>query len=247
MKKTVFLLVLALILSGSFLTAGENGTLSKHAGRVFITRHGQRDKGKAPDYDPPLTEDGRKQAHLVAGELAKRKFKGVIYASPYRRTLETAAIIAAKTGSRLYLAPLAQEYARRPGKPRTLARPLSELKKEFPLIATEHLPDDWLIRGPETFLSVKERVNKMLASMPPKPQNEDWLFVTHGAVIKGFHLLCVDYRGGKEPEMPVHWNCCLSEYHFLPGGKLKMISLFDVSFIPEELITSKSRRKIPAQ
>ena len=238
--------LLVLILISIDLIAGDS-SLSKHSGRIFITRHGQRAKIAPPDYDPPLTADGRKQAHLVAEELIRRGFKGVIYSSPYRRTLETASIIAGKTGSVICLAPLAQEYARHPGKPRTLARPLRELKKEFPLISTTHLPDDWMIRGPESFLAVKERVHKMLAAMPPKPLKQDWLFVTHGAVIKGFHLLCVNYQGGKEPELPVSWNCCLSEYLFLPGGKLKTVSLFDVSFIPDDLITSNYRRKIPAK
>ena len=58
----------------NFTAAADNGNLSKHSGRVFVTRHGQRATLQTPDFDPPLTADGRKQAELVAGELKKRNF-----------------------------------------------------------------------------------------------------------------------------------------------------------------------------
>jgi len=237
---TLLLMLFSLNIFGS---DNSNAALSKHQGRLFVTRHGQRAKVQPPDYDPPLTPDGRKQAELVAGELAKRNFKGVIYASPYRRTLETAAIIAVKLNMPLYVMPAIQEHVSRPGKPRTLARPLSALKKEFPLICTVSMNDDWLICGPELPMQVKARVRKMLETMPVKKAAGDWLFVTHGAVTKGFQFICSDYRGDVWPEMPMNWNCCLSEYKFTADGKLQLISLFDVSFLPEELVTSNEKRK----
>ena len=244
LKQLGALLTLVLALTGFNLPAAAgNGDLSQHSGRVFITRHGQRAAIKAPDFDPPLTADGRSQAELVAGELAKRKFSGKIYASPYRRTLETASIIARKLNAPLYVAPLVQEYVKHQGKARTLARPLKMLKAEFPLIRTENMADDWLLQGPETPQTVIARIVKQMQLLPAKKAAEDWLFVTHGAVTKGFQLYCIDYRGNVWPKMPMNWNCSLSEYKFIPGGKLQLIQLFDVSFLPEDLITSNERRK----
>jgi len=85
-----------------------------------------------------------------------------------------------------------------------------------------------------------------MRELPTQKAAGDWLLVTHGAVAKGFQLYCMDYRGSVWPNMPMNWNCCLSEYRFTAGGKLQMIRLFDVSFLPEELVTSNERRKKPS-
>ena len=124
-----------------------------------------------------------------------------------------------------------------------MARPLNTLKAEFPLIRTEYMEDDWLLSGPESPQTVVARVVKVMQELPKKKAAEDWLFVTHGAVTKGFQLYCIDYRGTNWPKMPMNWNCCLSEYSFGKNGKLKMVTLFDVSFLPEELVTSNEHRK----
>ena len=63
LKQLGALLTLVLALTGFNLTAAaDNGNLSKHSGRVFVTRHGQRATIQTPDFDPPLTADGSKQA-----------------------------------------------------------------------------------------------------------------------------------------------------------------------------------------
>ena len=244
LKQLGALLTLVLALTGFDLAAAaENGDWSSRSGRVFVVRHGQRAKIKAPDFDPPLTADGRKQAELVAGELKKRNFSGTVYASPYRRTLETASIIARKLHAPLHVAPLLQEYVKHEGKARIAARPLSALKAEFPLVRTAAMADDWTVRGPESPQTVIARVAKQMRELSAQKAAGDRLFVTHGAVAKGFQLYCMDYRGAVWPEMPMNWNCCLSEYRFIAGGKLQLIQLFDVSFLPEELVTSNERRR----
>jgi len=217
---------------------------SIHSGRVFIVRHGQRDKILPPDYDPLLTAAGRRQAILAGKELKRRGFQGIIWVSPYRRTLETATLIAHELGDPpLYVAPLLQEYCRHPGKPKVHPRSLADIKAEFGLLQSTEEIGDWRIAGPKDLLAVKLRVAKMLEGMPAKPENQDWLFVTHGAVIKGFHLLSAGYMGGKLPDMPMNWNACISEYHFATGFMPRLVSLFDVSFLPDELTTSNERSK----
>ncbi|MBQ6470520.1 MAG: FAD-dependent oxidoreductase [Victivallales bacterium] len=236
------LLFLAAPLLGGEKTTAEPWSI--HSGRVFIVRHGQRDKPLPPAYDPLLTADGRRQATLAGKELKRRGFRGVIWASPYRRTLETATLIAHELGDPpIHLAPLSQEYCRHPGKPNVLPRSLAEMKAEFGLLQGTEEIGDWRLSGPEDLLAVKMRVARMLEKMPPKPETQDWLFVTHGAVIKGFHLLSVGYMGGKLPDMPMNWNACLSEYRFFPGFMPLLVSLFDVGFLPDELTTSNERSK----
>ena len=243
LKKLGAFLTLALaVFAGNLNAQTPDTVLSKHSGRMFFTRHAQRATVQAPSYDPPLTPLGRKQTELLAAELKKRNFQGIIYASPYRRTLETAAIIAEATNSKIV--PLAglQEYVSHAGYPRVQVRTFKELQKEFPLLTGSTLPDQWALKGPETLLDVKKRVEKLLQALPAKPEKVDWLFVTHGAVVKGAYLLSIDYNSGKLPSMPMNWNCCLSEYNFTPNGKLQLVTLFDVSFLPKDMITSNEKK-----
>ena len=242
-KLGAFLTFMLMFLSGTLAAALPDNSLGKHSGRVFFTRHGQRAAIQAPNFDPPLTSLGRKQAELLAFELKKRNFKGVIYASPYRRTLETAAIIAQITNSKLMLSAGVQEFVRHPGLPAVKIRTFREIQKDFPMLAEQIFPEHWAIRGPETLADVTKRVKNTLLAMPSKQASEDWLFVTHGAVVTGAYLLSMNYSSGELPEMPMNWNCCLSEYTFTADGKLKMVTLFDVSFLPEELITANARKK----
>src|SRR5215207_4969728 len=70
-------------------------------GGVWLARHGERQDamdaqrggpGALAD-DPPLSEEGKRQAALLAGRLRDEGLSHVV-ASPYRRTVETAAIVA---------------------------------------------------------------------------------------------------------------------------------------------------------
>ena len=76
--------------------------------RIFETRHGQvlpkryyQDNPSFPVGDMPLSELGEEQARLVGKRLKELHFNGVIYSSPYARTLKTADIIAGEVGSRV--------------------------------------------------------------------------------------------------------------------------------------------------
>lgn len=65
-----------------------------------LVRHGESQANLQRVFDGrelPLTERGRRQASAVAERLAERPVAAV-YASPYRRALETAAIVAARLG-----------------------------------------------------------------------------------------------------------------------------------------------------
>lgn len=69
--------------------------------KVFLTRHGESDWNAANRFqghsDRPLTDRGREQAHALA-ELVAGEGVEAIYTSPLVRALETAQIVAARTG-----------------------------------------------------------------------------------------------------------------------------------------------------
>ena len=89
--------------------------------------------------DPPLTEEGRRQAEAVAGRLAET---GVarLFASPYRRTLETASIIAGRLGLPIEVEPLVRE---RFAFSCDIGTPASELRRNWPELDLDGLPEIW--------------------------------------------------------------------------------------------------------
>ncbi|MFC4244696.1 histidine phosphatase family protein [Gryllotalpicola reticulitermitis] len=72
-------------------------TRASHPTRISLVRHGQTDWNKTGRIqgrsDIPLNDTGREQARETGRALRGRRFDGV-YASPLKRALETAAIIA---------------------------------------------------------------------------------------------------------------------------------------------------------
>lgn len=71
--------------------------------RLLIIRHAQsaNNAGALPrDADPPLTETGERQAQQLAAASGVLDDLDLLYVSPMRRTIQTAAPIAATTGLR---------------------------------------------------------------------------------------------------------------------------------------------------
>jgi broad specificity phosphatase PhoE len=67
---------------------------------VYFVRHAQSEDNAAPVFqalESPLSEAGRRQAHLIAGRLTKLPLEALI-ASPLRRAKETAEIVAKAIG-----------------------------------------------------------------------------------------------------------------------------------------------------
>jgi broad specificity phosphatase PhoE len=68
---------------------------------IYLARHGESDWNAANRFqghsDRPLTEEGRRQAEALA-ELVAAENVDAIYSSPLIRALETARIVAARTG-----------------------------------------------------------------------------------------------------------------------------------------------------
>src|SRR4051812_4874927 len=82
--------------------------------RLIFVRHGESEANVQRVYsnrgwNHPLTEKGRQQARALAEKLAGRGVK-MIYASPVRRAVETATVIAEHLGVPHEVAPALAEY-----------------------------------------------------------------------------------------------------------------------------------------
>lgn len=103
--------------------------------RLLIVRHGQYLSSGPPDYDGPLTEQGRAQAALIGERLAGLAV-GVIHCSTLQRARETAAIIADRfTGLEPQPSPLLKECV----------ASVPPLIKEY---LEAHIPAYELVEGP---------------------------------------------------------------------------------------------------
>ncbi len=154
--------------------------------KFYITRHGQvapkENYGDVqfPAGDPPLTELGRAQAARLADYMHHIGFHGPLYTSPYARTLETAEIIADKTGSKIIPCAFMREILKTEWVPGTFhGMRLEQIQKRFRHVDTSAgLPYPWWSPHSEMEEDVLARVSKGFTELNPQ---EDAMFVGHGA------------------------------------------------------------------
>lgn len=154
--------------------------------RIYITRHGQvapkehYGNVQFPAGDPPLTNVGGAQAARLGDYMRHIGFCGRIYVSPYVRTLETAELIADKTGSAIYpWAPIREIMKTQDAADQFCGLTLEEITAHFRHIAVDaQLPCNWWSRKKESENDVLARVGRGFLALNPK---EDVMFVGHGA------------------------------------------------------------------
>lgn len=124
---------------------------------------------------PKLTERGRQQTEDVAQELADKKID-VIYSSPYRRTIETASIIAERVGLEIELdARLGEvDLGVLDG------RPFEEYRKYFKNRMEKFTKT---IKDGETLTDVRSRAGAFLKDILSRHKNDNILIVSHGDVL----------------------------------------------------------------
>ncbi|MBM3523020.1 MAG: histidine phosphatase family protein [Alphaproteobacteria bacterium] len=114
---------------------------------MLLIRHGQSEFNAAFTHtrvdpgipDPDLTDIGRRQAAEAADALRQENVRRLI-ASPYRRTLQTASIIAERLGVPIEIDARVRERAAFHCDIGTRVDRLSPL---FPELRFDHLPDPW--------------------------------------------------------------------------------------------------------
>ena len=212
---------------------------------IYVTRHGQPAleglspglDHESPPGDPALMDLGIEQARLLGAYLRSRSFTGKIYASPYRRTLYTAAEVAQATGTCIYPEKAIQEYVPFPGTPEFPALRLPEMAALFDAVSPDAVLDDpWLFSGPESTEEVERRVAPFLERLMHSGEREV-LLVGHGASVGACKRLL--FRAGNLPcEARHNWNCSLSAFVVEEGRTTEVALNCDVSFMPLQLVTS---------
>lgn len=197
---------------------------------IYITRHGQpfqkspeKDAatGADPDYppgDPPLSELGRLQARKLGQRLAEQRFAGLILASPYRRTAETADVIAEVLNLRFRPAPAIREYTG-PNIVNFRGLDLTGLKALFPRLAPDsELAHPWWSTEPELpddqghRPAVEARVGELLEPLMAS-RNPDVLLIGHGASAGAAVRYLYQRRShGEFPRAGRTWNCVLTAF-----------------------------------
>jgi len=131
--------------------------------------------------DPGLTEVGLQQAETAAEALAGRAVRRIL-ASPYSRTLHTAAIIAERLGLPVAIEPLVRErafFACDIGSPR------SELNSRWPHFDFGALPERWWPEPEETEEELLLRCGRFRDSMAESADWREVVVVSHWGFIRG--------------------------------------------------------------
>ncbi|MBQ8685066.1 MAG: histidine phosphatase family protein [Clostridia bacterium] len=208
--------------------------------RIFATRHGQaaakeyyNGDPSRPASDPPLSELGQEQARLVGKRLKELGFNGVIFSSPYERTLHTAELIAEELGTSFTpLACLREISAFCEGDKKNVGLPnASEIAAKYPHAQENtRLPYPWWENKTEELSDVIDRTKEGLQPvLTALPKDIDVLLVGHAATAIALrHLFACeqDIRG-------FHWNCLLSLLYSTDGETYSN----DSAHLPEDMRT----------
>ena len=130
--------------------------------------------------DPGLTEVGRLQAEAAAAALAGRGVT-LLFASPYRRTLETAAAVAAKLDVPIAVEPLLRERA---GFSCDIGTRAGMLAEAWPALDFSGLDERWWCDLGETHERVLARARAFRAAIAERPDGDGICAVTHWGVIR---------------------------------------------------------------
>ena len=216
---------------------------------VHVTRHGQPVLGdmpagsdtEFPPGDPALTALGRRQAEWLGRRLLQLGFQGTIYSSPYRRTMETAELVAAVVGCSIVPEPHLQEYVQCEGVPAFDALTLDTAHVLYPHVRADvSLPRRWLAAGPEEFEDVVVRVTPFIDRLLAHPDG-DVLLVGHGATVNASRDVLWAHSGQSTPAGHGHnWNCSLSTYEVNRPGNVKCVRFSDFAHLPAADITSNA-------
>lgn len=161
---------------------------------LYFVRHGQTEMNKSGrlqsfsnGYHSVLTPKGRDQAHAIQHILQETPFAHV-YASPYLRALETAAIIA---GSGVDIMPLTGLQERSFGKLETHPyHESNDIRHEFLIHQDE--PEFVNYHQIETDNEIKKRMLPLLENIAIAHLGMNTLFVTHSGIMR----FLIHYFGG---------------------------------------------------
>jgi len=214
--------------------------------KIYFTRHGQvfpftfmgdemYERG-----DHALTELGEEQAMLLGKRMKALGFSGKIFASPFRRTLQTAVAIAKETGCLIYPFPYIHECYTNDERARVFGgMDITKIKDRFPYIAPEaDMVYPWFAGKAETPEEVIERVAVGLRQV--EAEGKDCMLVGHGASMNGVRK----FFGVEHPKGLKSWNCGLSCVEKKEGDEsFACLMYYDTEHIPYEKISCNALMK----
>lgn len=165
---------------------------------MILVRHGQSEWNAAynrtridPNIpDPPLTAEGRRQAEAAAQNLAASGIERLLV-SPYVRTLETAEIIAARTGIAVTVEPMVRERA---AFSCDIGTPRSRLAARWPHLSFEHVEEIWWPNA-ETDVELDRRCHRFRDAARSLVDWQRVAVVTHWGFIRG--VTGIEARNGE--------------------------------------------------
>lgn len=176
--------------------------------KIYSTRHGQTDYNRN-DWilgitDLELNETGLEQAHELADKIAETGDIDIIVASPMKRALKTAQIVAEASGIEVVTDVRLREwdYGSYEGMHRT-AEGFAHNKREFGVKMGE---------SGESLLQLAHRVYTALDDIIEKYSNKTVLIVSHGGICR----MIETYFNNMTTEQFSNWfmgNCQLLEYN----------------------------------
>ena len=155
---------------------------------MFLVRHGQSEfnvhfsvTGRDPLIrDPVLTDLGRSQVEAAAETLRGFDLKRII-ASPYRRTLQTAEILAESLGLECSIDATVGEHALYHC---DIGTATSQLRQGWPSWSFDHLEEQWWPESGEAFTTVQKRSQKFFSAQKTKDDFDGLLIVSHWGFIR---------------------------------------------------------------
>lgn len=161
---------------------------------MIFVRHGQSefnaafsDTGRDPKIeDAGLTDLGRRQIVEAGARLLRERPagpEGLVYilASPYRRTLESADILADILELPIRIDPLIREMA---GYSCDVGTPVSRLQRDWPQLDFAHVPEIWWNPPPEPADAVDGRAAQFRAGLDGMEAPGRVLAVSHWGFIR---------------------------------------------------------------
>ena len=209
--------------------------------RIFFARHGQvlpksyyQGNASLPMGNSALSPLGCTQAQLLGKRLKELNFNGIIYSSPYDRTMQTADIVAREVGAKVIpvidlheISNVKEPTWRTVGSGADMLAKFSSaqvgLDKEY--IWFEEKAED----VSDVMRRLKECLKPLLSGVP---KDMDVLLVAHAATAVALRHLF----GVEEENQGFHWNCHLSLLYSTDGEKYAC----DVQHLPQEALTGNS-------
>lgn len=166
---------------------------------VYLVRHGQSEHNVAPVFqadDSPLSEDGRKQAEIMANRAKHLKFD-VLLASPMTRAKQTAEIIAKSSG----VEPEFNELFREADKPSSIAgKPYTDevANRGWREWMKAQYSSGYGFEDSENYDDLVARTDKILDYLQNRKEQEIML-VAHGFILKSViaRVIAGDEMSGK--------------------------------------------------